>query len=92
MNTCKTCQHWQKPTNYRAESLCEPLDPDTNEPMARGFEIRECVHPAKTFHESPVERDGFGITDASNYFAALVTAEDFGCIRHEPDQDTGTTQ
>jgi hypothetical protein len=64
--------------------MCEPLDPDTYEPMKRAFEVRLCKHPAQTFCEVPVERNGFGLFDGSEYMARLATAEEFGCVRHEP--------
>jgi len=89
MNTCKTCKHWKEPEdkdNARADDLCTPRDPDTYEPMDRGFKVRICRMPTQTFCEAPVERNGFGLTDGSTYFAALATAEDFGCVRHEPNE------
>lgn len=84
METCKTCNHWEKPTegNHRGRDLCTPRDPDTHKPMDRGFEVRLCGMPSQTFCESPIERNGFGLSDASEYFAVLATAEDFGCVRH----------
>jgi hypothetical protein len=81
MERCKTCKHWVKPGNPKARDLCDPLDQDTFEPMRIGFEVRECTHPSKGFHATPTERDGFAITDASNYFAALCTAEEYGCVQ-----------
>lgn len=85
MNTCKTCKHWTVDNDHPGshDNIINPRDPDTLEPMATGFEVRECAHPAKTFYERPVERNGFGLCDGSEYFAALYTAEDFGCVRHE---------
>lgn len=86
MNTCKTCQHWQDPNSddFYARSLCKPLDPENNyKPMERGFSCKVCALPTQTFAEAPVERNGFGLVDGSEYYAALVTAEDFGCVRHE---------
>jgi len=85
MPTCKTCAHWKTPQDsYMQRGVCGLLnDPDTYEPMQRGFEVRICKHPAQTFCEAPVERNGFGLTDGSHYMAALATAEDFGCVRHE---------
>lgn len=87
MNTCKTCAHWKEPTeedSYHCSDMCKPKDPETYEPMNRGFEVRLCKMPTQTFAEAPVERNGFGLTDASTYLAILATAEDFGCVRHEP--------
>ena len=63
--------------------MCEPVDPDTHKPMQRGFEVRICRQPTQTLAEAPIERNGFGLTDASQYYAVLATAEDFGCVRHE---------
>lgn len=87
---CKTCAHWKAPPidgpyEYdRHSQICNPTDPDTYEPMAMPFEVRLCRHPALTFCERPVERNGFGVADGSEYMAVFATAEDFGCVRHEP--------
>ena len=85
MNTCKTCKHWKKPEHYSItiRDICDPLDPDTYEPMDRGFESRLCKQPTQTFCEAPVERNGFALADGSEYIAMLATGEDFGCVRHE---------
>jgi len=69
---------------YPLKQILAPVDPDTFEPMAMPFEVRECKMPAMTFCERPVEPNGFGLADGSEYFATLVTAGDFGCVRHEP--------
>ncbi len=88
MNHCKTCVHWRAPDprDHTERNMCTPRDPDTYEPMVRGFEVRVCKHPAQTFSEAPIERNGFGLADASMYFAVLVTAEEFGCVRHESEE------
>jgi hypothetical protein len=83
MERCKSCKHWKRPDNINAKCLFQPRDQDTYQPMNLGFEVRECVHPSKTLYEAPTESNGFALTDASEYFAALCTAEDFGCVRHE---------
>ena len=90
MNTCKTCKHWTM-AEGRGRNICHPLDPDTYEPMNRGFETRLCKHPAQAFCEAPVESNGFALMDASEYFAVLATAEDFGCVRHEAIATRGAT-
>lgn len=84
MNTCKTCKHWlvDDETGWNAKQCCTPED-DNGAVMVMPFEVRECRHPAKTFCERPVEINGFGATDASQYCASLLTAEEFGCVRHE---------
>lgn len=87
MNRCATCKHWTAPgdndLSYPSRSLCEPVDPDTYEPMNRGFAVRICKQPTQTFCEAPVESNGFALADGSDYFAVLATAEDFGCVRWE---------
>lgn len=79
-NTCKTCKYW---TDDEYNNMCNPVDPDDYEPMDRGFKCKICKMPTQTFCESPVENNGFGLADGSLYYAILVTAEDFGCVRHE---------
>ena len=84
--TCKTCKHWADPgrkDTWNAELICKPKDPDTYESMIFPFEVRLCKHPAQTFAERPVESNGFGLVDGSEYYACLATAEDFGCVRYE---------
>lgn len=86
MNICKTCIHWKLPEkddDFNATQMCTPLDQDTLESMQRGFEVKLCKHPAQTFAEAPVESNGFGLVDGSEYFACLATSENFGCVRHE---------
>lgn len=66
-----------------SDEICHPTDPDTYEPMVMPFAVKLCRHPKQTFAERPVEADGFGVVDGSEYYARLITAEDFGCVRHE---------
>lgn len=97
---CKTCKWWKLETdenslefNFRAVQICRPDDPDTDLPMDRGFETRECIQPTQTFYEPPVESDGFGLCDGSQYGATLFTAENFGCVKHERiENDSADTQ
>ncbi len=86
MNTCKTCKHWKSVKSHaivRVEEICAPRDQDTYDLMEMPFEVRQCTSPALVFRERTCESNGFSITDASDYFAILCTAEDFGCVRHE---------
>ena len=83
MKNCKTCKHWTLAENVDEKMICNPNDPDTHKPMKLEFEVRVCKMPTQTFCETPVERNGFGLSDASLYRAVLATAEEFGCIRHE---------
>jgi hypothetical protein len=87
MELCKTCKHWgldaDSDDEWQAGPYCKPIDPDTYKPMETRFTVRRCKNPALTFCERPVERNGFGVADGSTFMAVLVTAEDFGCVRHE---------
>jgi hypothetical protein len=89
IRTCISCQHW-KPADgyphYRTAELCNPVDPDTYEPMAMPFEVRPCCHPSLTRFERPVEANGFGVNDGSAYEAHFVTGPEFGCVRWEEKQ------
>lgn len=78
---CKTCKYWIKAD----DSICNPFDEDTLEPIAMGYEVRECKQPTQTFCKPPVERNGFALADGEEYAAHLYTAEDFGCVRHTPE-------
>ena len=84
MQRCKTCKHWLVDhKDHNEESVTGYNDPISFEPVTPPFEVRICKHPAQRFCERPVEANGFAVADGSTYFAALATAEDFGCVRHE---------
>lgn len=94
MNTCKTCLHWVIPQDsedsYRCREIASPRDPvtykqeKTEEAIAAkwGYNVRVCKHPKLEFCQRP-EQDGFALVDGSEYYAALVTGEDFGCVLYE---------
>ena len=88
MQTCKTCKHWisLEGSDYfadkRAARVCQPIDPDTYEPMALGYEVRECKSPLLRWFETP-EPNEAALVDGSEYYAALLTGQDFGCVNHE---------
>jgi hypothetical protein len=83
MNICKTCVHWgsKRPED---DYLSNPVDPDTYEPMEMPFEVKRCCHPKLHRFERPSEPNGFAVNDGSDYYAALHTAEQFGCVLWEP--------
>ncbi len=83
MKLCKNCMHWLDNEDDCVVNT-KPIDPDTYEPMVMPFEVRYCRHPKMTFCELPVEIDGFGVADGSEYRACLITSENFGCVRYEP--------
>lgn len=88
MQTCKTCKHWKAigDSNFRADQradeVCRPFDPDTYEPMELGYEVRECKSPFLRWFETPGPSEA-ALVDGSEYYAALLTGEDFGCVNHE---------
>ena len=86
MNTCESCKHWRntdpEETHWGIEN---PVDEDTYEPKEMPWPVRACSHPAQTFCERPVERNGFGVADGSRYWAKLYTGPDFGCVRYDPE-------
>ncbi len=84
---CGTCKHWridEKNYSTQANDIVEPIDPDTFQPMAMPFEVKQCSHPKLLFCERPVETPGFAVADGSTYMAGLFTTADFGCVMHEP--------
>ena len=88
MNTCKTCAYWVMPKpgtedEYQNRGIYRPIDPDTHELMQRGFESRVCKMPTQAMFEAPVADDSFALNDGSRYYAVLVTAENFGCVKHK---------
>lgn len=44
--------------------------------------VRFCKHPKLEFCQRP-ERNALAVIDGSEYYAALLTGEDFGCVLHE---------
>lgn len=81
--TCKSCVHWTTTQDDRHSDIVNPSDPDSYMPMVMPFEVRRCDHPQLQFCERPVEPNGFAVADGSTYFAALYTAEEFGCVRYK---------
>jgi len=95
MNRCNTCKYWveRKDNNsFRGEDIISPRDPETwdqeegEEAIAAkwGHNVRFCGHPKLEFSQRP-ESDGMAVIDGSEFWAALLTGEDFGCILWEGD-------
>jgi hypothetical protein len=92
METCKTCKHWLVADNDNSygRSIISPYDPvtyvqeKTEEAIALkwGYNVRYCRHPKLEFHQRP-EQNALSVIDGSQYYGALLTGEDFGCILHE---------
>lgn len=90
MNRCKTCKHWQLEED-RYNNVLHPWDEEkgddlTPEEVAQkfGHAVRYCTSPKIVFYEYPPHSDGAVVFDGSEYFAKLGTAQDFGCVLHEP--------
>lgn len=89
--TCKTCKHWQEGKDFPECNITRPVHPgtvtrvkDEAEAVAVfGYAVRECSHPKVLFFQRP-EIDGATVCDGSEYAACLLTAEQFGCVLHEP--------
>lgn len=91
MQNCKTCKHWKLTKVYGCcEDLISPPDPVTyirckNEEEIKqkwGTVVRCCEHPKIVFCQRP-SIDGAAVVDGSEFFAKLITAENFGCVLHE---------
>ena len=91
MNTCKTCKYWVDPDpddDFYADNAINDRDENCcPTPIRSGFQCKVCEMPGKTYFEPPKEINGFALIDAEMYYAALITAEDFGCVRHESNND-----
>lgn len=84
MKTCNTCKHWKLNPRYaNYDQICTPTDQDTYKLMAMPFDVRECMHPALVRFERTSEKNGFGVSDGSDYMARFCTGPNFGCVRHE---------
>lgn len=86
---CKDCKHWGHDVSDEDalyDRISTPFDPDTYEPMdpkLLAFRVRKCGNPALHRFERPTEINGYAVNDGSEYYAALYTAEEFGCVRFE---------
>jgi hypothetical protein len=86
MKTCKTCKFWKEPKeeSWEAQRVCHPVDPENNfKPIKMGFEIRTCNSPKIIFFETPPTSSHVALIDGSEYYAKMLTGEDFGCVNHE---------
>ena len=83
---CKTCKFWVKPVerdNWNARFICNPVDSDTYEKMKTNFEVRKCNSDKIVYFERQPESNWISLVDGSEYYAKMLTGEDYGCINHE---------
>lgn len=85
MNLCKTCKFWSLPDDkkWRAKDICQPIDPETYELMKTDFQVMVCTCPKIVWFERQLESTGVSLIDGSDYYAEMLTAENFGCVNHE---------
>lgn len=91
---CETCKFWQLDNEDRTylHPIVFPYHPgkdfeqcQTEEEVvaAFGYRVRYCTNPKIVFYQRP-EINAATVVDGSEYRAALLTAEKFGCVLHEP--------
>jgi hypothetical protein len=90
MNNCSTCRHWDRSEDVRCQSLIHPDHPDTYKALTEqeivkfhGHLLGQCKHPKLLFFNYP-EKGAAAVVDGSQYMAALITSEAFGCVLYEP--------
>ena len=89
MNKCCTCKHWIEPDErgeYAAFRICHPYDQDEFDPMEIDFSVRICKSPKNTIFERSPFSDGVSLIDGSQYYAEMMTGEDYGCVNHEREE------
>jgi hypothetical protein len=95
MKHCKTCKYWQMPdTDGYGEiqplNVCAPWDGHSRRELLNP-RIRQCAiatHLTWVNHSDPPQpANGVFVGDAEGYSAWMLTAEDFGCVRHKPTTD-----
>lgn len=74
MEHCKTCRWWG----------VEPEQGIRGDQPSDGTNF--CGNPGIAFSEDsgPVPIGGASILDGSGFWGAIVTHDEFGCVRHEP--------
>lgn len=92
MEHCKTCKWWTPVNDIGGYGYADALgiyDPvtfdrydDATLLRLHGFSVAQCTSPHVRFYERPA-RDGVALFDGSQYFAQIITGEDYGCIKHE---------
>lgn len=85
---CATCIFWQSEESdkaWHAQTALAELDirdAVTHEAIdPQPFDLRYCASPKMRRYERP-EVDGASTVDGSEYWSALVTGPQFGCIHH----------
>lgn len=89
LGRCVTCKWWQEEED-RYNTVVNPPDPITYDQLETedeirakwGHAVRHCKNPKILFYQRP-EINAAAVVDGSNYHAALLTAEQFGCVLHE---------
>ena len=79
---CKNCRFWavNKEDYNPHNDIIEPLDPDTYKPMKMPFEVKVCMSDNITWFERNPNSNGVSLVDGSDYYARMLTGENFGCV------------
>lgn len=80
MNTCKSCKFWVVPTVLLSKGYAQEAGPDQPE-------IRACRCPKFAKQQQPTERKPAALVDPTAGGAMFITAENFGCVLHEVQDD-----
>lgn len=86
---CMNCRYW-KISDHEYSNIVFPYHPGTfdqvmsehEEVQVFGYRVRYCTHSKVLFYQRP-EIDGACVVDGSEYNAALITSERFGCVLFE---------
>ena len=82
MKTCKDCAFWR--IDDRTDRITNPIDEDTYEEKEMPFEVRKCLNDDITLFERNPSPRGVSLCDGSQYYAAMYTGPDFGCVNFKP--------
>jgi hypothetical protein len=73
---CKDCEYWKPPQSSHCFLACDMIS-QNNESE---FEVRQCCNPLLMVLKRPNNSNGFAVVDTEDNYAALYTAENFGCV------------
>lgn len=81
MNTCETCVFWRRDEKEHRAAALDITDEHHEPVVPQPFDVRTCTSPKLRMYERP-EIDGAATLDGSQYWSALYTGPQFGCVHH----------
>ncbi len=88
MNTCGTCKHHQTDNDEHLPLAISDWDEDTYQKVLRkGYGICGRIKHEENTTACKKFDGQAGVVDGSDYFAAVICRDDFGCVLHEPKID-----